>query len=165
MQDLGTSLNRIIVTLGGTDTYGVTLKVVAWLNCEGRKATVILGPGFSHKEELENSLGPNIELKENVPSLVQEFYDYDLAIIGAGITAFEAAAAGLPTITIANEEFEIGNAEYLQELGCTIFAGHHNDINFDCFNTDIALAKMSQAGLDNVTTKGAELVSHELLKL
>lgn len=39
-------LKKVIVTMGGSDTYGVTVKVVKILKKQGYGADIVIGPGF-----------------------------------------------------------------------------------------------------------------------
>src|SRR6185436_8898870 len=71
-----------VVSLGGTDTYGVTVRVTKELARLRERATVILGPGFQHHRELAAVVSPTIVVKQNVTSLVEEFSKHDLAITG-----------------------------------------------------------------------------------
>lgn len=156
---------RMIVTLGGADTYGATPKVLAILKKQGRPATVIVGPGFEHHRELEELATAEVVVKRGVPSLVEEFHAFDLAVTGGGVTAYEAAASGLPTIIVANEHFEIPNALYLQSIGASVFAGHHTEIDDSVFYRDLDIPGMSRAGMYAVATQGAENIVRELIAL
>lgn len=156
------ALGSIIVTLGGADTYGVTLKVVELLSRAGRGATVVTGPAFGHLEELHALLSQpgyaDFLHKSNVPSLAGEMSRHDLAITGGGLTPFEAAAAGLPTIVIANEDFEIPVGKALEQLGCSIFAGHHSEafvLDFD----KLDIAGMSHRAAYAVDLNGVSRVA------
>ena len=153
---------EILVTLGGTDTYGVTVKVVAMLARLGRAATVVLGPGFAHLRELEAVATPAFRVKRGVPSLIEEFAAHDLAITGGGMTVFEAAATGLPCVVIANEWFEVPAARHLARLGCAIYAGHHTEIDARPLPLVEDVEAMSRAGLAQLTTQGVENVFREL---
>jgi spore coat polysaccharide biosynthesis predicted glycosyltransferase SpsG len=155
----------ILVTLGGSDTYGVTVKVVKLLKEMGLAATVVVGPSFMHMESLHRELTKDFILKSGVPSLVAEFYFHDLAITNGGITPFEANASGLPCIVIANEKFEIPAAEALQTLGGVIFVGHHEALKIPLFNTNLPLTKMSMAGLKSIDLLGVERVVAALQEL
>ncbi len=151
-----------IVTLGGSDPHGATLKVVDLLKRRGKFATVVVGPSFNHLPELKNKAGEDFVVKQSVPSLIEEFSHHDLAVCGGGITPFEANASGLPCIIIANETFEIPNAKFLESLGGSVFAGPHDKINEDFFDKDLDIAHMSRQGIQNLTTEGAENVFREL---
>lgn len=162
---LRTSANNLVVNFGGSDTYGMTVMAVQWLVQNSRAATVILGPGFMHEEALEEVMGENITVKRSVPSLVAEFSDYDVAITGGGLTAFEAAVAGLPTLTVANELHEIGHCHYLQSLGCSIFAGYREQADFRLLDKITDIQKMSREGMSQLTLSGTENICQLLMQL
>lgn len=56
-----TALNKILVTLGGSDTYGVTVKVVKILKEKGLKADIVTGPDFQHSDELKRKQVQNLK--------------------------------------------------------------------------------------------------------
>ncbi len=149
------TLNNILVTIGGSDTYGVTIKVVKLLKKYDIKAAIHIGPSFAHKKELEAILTDDYELINFIPSLIEEFSKYDLAITGGGITPFEANASGLPCLIIANETFEIANGEFLDDIKSSKFIGHYNKIGKKYFKNlqNIELKFMSKNGLDKLNTK------------
>jgi spore coat polysaccharide biosynthesis predicted glycosyltransferase SpsG len=155
----------LLVTLGGTDTYGATVKAVALLRKQGRAATVIVGPGFQHHEALRAELTADFTLKVGVPSMIEEMGRHDLAITGGGVTSFEAAASGLPVVAIANEWFEVPMARHLASLGAARFAGHHSALDESAFAVPADVTAMSAAGLARVPLNGAERVCEALLEL
>lgn len=157
-QRLRTRVDSLLVTLGGSDTYGVTVSVVRQLAEAGRGATVIVGPAFEHNEALEQVLTPAFELKRNVPSLSAEFNRHDLAVTGGGLTPFEAAASGLPCIVIANEDFEVPVGYALAEFGVAVFAGHHERLDWRALSTVLPIESMSRAGLERGWLQGRQRV-------
>lgn len=160
-----TQLSSILVTLGGSDTYGVTVKVVQLLKRMNLTATVVVGPAFMHREKLDMELADGFTLKRGVPSLIEEFYLHDLAISGGGITPFEANASGLPCVVIANEIFEIPVGMELQRLGGSIFAGHRESLSAPLFEASLPLEQMSLAGMRNIGLQGTQRVIDALLEL
>ena len=152
----------IMVTMGGSDTYGVTVKVVKMLKSADRNATVIVGPAFQHEAELFEVLDDGFVLKRNVPSLIEEFSHHALAITGGGITPFEANASGLPCIVIANEDFEIPVGKGLASLGGSVFAGHYSAIDEDMFACELPIQKMSKAAMAHIDLQGAARVADEI---
>ena len=156
------NIKSILVTLGGSDTHGVTIQVIKHLIEQKSKATVIIGPAFEHNEELEKVVTPNFTIKRHVPSLIEEFINHDLAITGGGITPFEANASGLPCIVIANEPFEIPTATALADYGGAIFAGYHKNIDSTVFARNLAIEDMSSAGMKHITLNGCNNVLREL---
>ncbi len=158
-------LDSILVTLGGSDTHGVTVKVVQMLKEMSLKATIVMGPAFLHQKALEEVLTDDFTLKCSVPSMIEEFNHYDLAITGGGITPFEANASGLPCVVIANELFEIPVGMALQKLGGSLFTGYHESLSPPLFGTDLSLEQMSQAGMCNIGLQGTHRVVDALLEL
>lgn len=153
---------NIIVTLGGSDTYGVTVKVAGILKELGKKATLHIGPSFRHYSELEALMDSNFQIISRVPSMAETFYNYDLAITGGGITPFEANASGLPCIIIANEVFEIANGHFLEGMGSSVFAGYHESINISLFRKELDIEKMSRIGINTIPLEGAENIYKEI---
>lgn len=156
------STERILITLGGSDTYGVTVKIVEILKKRNIRARIILGPCFAHWDELQKFIPEGYSVVKNVPSLIKEFYEYDLAITGGGITPFEANASGLPCIIVANEPSEIDNGLFLDKIGSSVFAGFYKDINEDIFAKKLDILSMSRKGMENIGTDGIENIYREI---
>lgn len=154
---LRTSLGKILLTMGGSDTYGVTVEVVKILKEKGLKADIVTGPDFRHGDELRRELEDGFSVYTAVPSLIEKFYEYDLAITGGGVTCFEANASGLPCIVIANELHEIDNAKYIESFGGAMFAGYYKDISKEDIDIDrIDIREMSGAALRAFSLNGVE---------
>lgn len=158
-----TTVKRILVSMGGSDTFHLTTRLYQFFkNTEFQKysITLILGPA-NQDEIVQNEKCDWIQLKESVPSLIQEFINYDLAITGSGITPFEACATGLPCLTISSEPHEIQISKFLENLGCTIYLGTKENVDFEEIKTcisDMDIEKMSQTGLDRIPLNGLENV-------
>jgi spore coat polysaccharide biosynthesis predicted glycosyltransferase SpsG len=150
--------DKILVTLGGSDTYGATVKVAATLKGLSKQADIIVGPSFAHMEELREIADGYCEIKHYVPSLIAEFANYDLAVTGGGLTPFEANASGLPCIVVANEPHEIENAAFLDDLGSSLYAGFYDNIDVSAFSAELDIAKMSGIGLNSVKTSAVQAI-------
>lgn len=155
-------LNSILVTLGGSDTYGVTVQIVTLLKRLNKKATVVIGQSFQHQAELEQIIDERYVVKRVVPSLIREYIHHDLAITGGGVTPFEANASGLPCIIVANEPHEMEIGEYLADIGSSIFAGYYQTMDKAVFDRQYDLKNMSQIGMDKIKTDGVENVFREI---
>ncbi len=155
-------LNSILVTLGGSDTYGVTIQVVNFLKTMNRGATVVIGPAFQHHEQLKKAINGNFCVKQSVPSLIQEFTHHDLAITGGGITPFEANASGLPCLIIANERHEIEIGHYLAGVGSSVFVGYYRDITARNFDMNLDIERMSSIGIAAIVTSGTANIFREI---
>jgi len=160
-----TALNSLVVSMGGSDTYGVTVAVARALKQRGMNATVTLGPGFAHNEALAAVAHDGLTVKRNVPSLVEEFAGHDLAITAGGLTPCEANAAGLPCIVIATESWEARTGQVLEGLGGSLFAGSRDQIDFGVLDRTLPIAAMSQAAMYGVPFDGARTIAGEILAL
>ena len=155
-------LDKILVTLGGSDTYGVTVQVVQMLKKRGYAADIVVGPNFKHDKELTCELNAQFQVYRSVPSLVKLLYDYDLAITGGGVTCFETSASGLPSIIIANEPHEVPVARYVESFGGAVFAGYYQQMDERIFElSKLPLAEMSQAAM-TFSLSGADNIYHEI---
>jgi len=162
-----TKIKNILVTLGGSDTYGVTIKVLKLLKRYNIKATIHTGIAFEHKKELEKELTHNYKTITYMPSLIEEFSKYDLAITGGGITPFEANASGLPCLVVANELFEIANGEFLEKNNSSKFLGYHENIDETLFSKldKLDIKSMSKKGIEKLNTKAIQKIYKEIKNL
>ncbi|MGO8026494.1 PseG/SpsG family protein [Rhizobium leguminosarum] len=162
-------LASILVTLGGADTYGVTVRVAKWLSSKPFPVTIVTGPSFQHMAELEEVVATaapdRFKLLNQVPSLAAEMHGHDLAITGGGVTPFEACAAGLPCVVIANEPFEIPVGRALEELGAAFFAGHHSAFDLGILEKPIPIRTMSETAMAKVDLGGVGRVADLLERL
>jgi len=163
------SLASILVTLGGADTYGVTVRVTKWLSGKPFPVTIVTGPSFQHMAELEEVVSTaepdRFKLLNQVPSLAAEMYGHDLAITGGGVTPFEACAAGLPCVVIANEAFEIPVGRALEGLGAAFFAGHHSAFDLGILEEALPIRSMSETAMTRVDLGGVGRVADLLERL
>ncbi len=147
-------VEKIIVTMGGSDTYGVTLEVMKILKAKGIKAGVVVGPCFSNMRELKKMITDDHSIIYKPASLIKIFYGYDLAVTGGGVTPFEANASGLPCIIIASEDHEIKNGIFLDKLGSSFFAGSRESMKMNFDFKKLPIETMSKNGMEQITTRG-----------
>lgn len=162
-------IKKILVTLGGSDTYGVTLRVIEFLKKWQQEAdtriTILLGPGAVIRREVEEAIcGTDFELVSGVPSLIAYFSEFDFAITGGGVTALEAAASGLPCLIIANELHEIQIGRHMEQIGSAVFAGYYKEMNLEKIREIKDVRSMSRKGMEKVSLLGAERIC-EIMKL
>lgn len=160
-------IERIVVSLGGSDTYGATILVVKILKKYGYSADIITGAGFQHSKELKEELKQTPEgcycVLQDVPSLIETFSHYDLAVTGGGVTCLEANGAGLPCIVVANEPHEIHTGKYLEKMGGALFAGYYQEIEEEKFRlAKLDVEKMSKKAMEAVTLDGCENIYRKL---
>jgi spore coat polysaccharide biosynthesis predicted glycosyltransferase SpsG len=162
-----TELKNIVVSLGGSDTYGVTIKVLKLLKKCNIKATIHIGPSFQHIDQLGSELTDEYKVVSFVPSLIEMFGEFDVAITGGGVTPFEANASGLPCLVIANELFEIPNGKYLESIGSSRFLGFYEEINEQIFGKlqDLDIESMSRKGMEILSTNATQKIYEEIVNI
>lgn len=125
-------VKRILITQGGTDTYGLTPYLVRSLSqITNIKIDVLTGLAFAHADELKNAIATssgNFLVHKNYDEFIKILNNCDLAISAGGLTLFEILCWGIPTIAITAEPRE---KEILTKLpkGAIINFGYVGDKN------------------------------------
>jgi spore coat polysaccharide biosynthesis protein SpsF len=125
--------SELLITMGGSDPAGLTLKAVRALNQvkSSFHATVILGFGFTHDEELlrllEKVTFPYTILR-NVEDMAGVMKKSDLALSSFGGTAYELAACGVPGIFFALTDDHARSAGLFEKEGMGINLGVHDNV-------------------------------------
>lgn len=125
--------SELLITMGGSDTAGLTIKAVRALN-QVRipfHATVILGSGFIHNDELlrllEKVTFPYTILR-NVNDMAGIMKKSDLALASFGGTAYEVAACGVPGIYFALTDDHARSAGLFDKERMGINLGVHDNV-------------------------------------
>lgn len=113
---------RVLVALGGDDPFFLTRKVVAALErvetpVEG---TAVVGPAFTDGKEIRTIAARSRHrwtVAENVSDMAARLVQADLAIVGGGLMALEAACAGTPALIICEVSHQLETAEALERCG------------------------------------------------
>lgn len=111
-RDVG-SVDRILVTFGGTDPQNYTQVVVDVLREAGLlgHATVLLGPGYVHTPPT------NVEVVRGVQYVSRYMEQADLAFTSCGRTTYELAACGVPMIALVQNAHEARHIDMVTEVG------------------------------------------------
>ena len=153
------SLNSVVISLGGADTHGITPHVLEYIDRDNLRYTVILGPSFAHQKKLVPfQSSDRITIKSDVPCLIDEFKRHDLAITAGGITPFEAASMGLPSLIIATEPHEITVAHHLASIGVSAFLGYRRCLTQSVDLRSLDLESMSIRSLEYMDGCGTNRV-------
>ncbi|KUO42684.1 MAG: hypothetical protein APU95_04445 [Hadesarchaea archaeon YNP_N21] len=170
----------VLVTLGGADPENLTIKVVKALSKIDRKldVTVVLGPAYTHQEELQKLLKKlktpksKFRIKSNVKNMAKLMMKTDIAITAGGETIYELAAVGTPSINISQVEHQSINAQELERAGTVINLGLGRKVSEEQISSTVLRLlddknlrqKMSLAGKRLVDGKGAKRVADIILK-
>lgn len=169
-------MHRVLVTLGGADTLGLTPDVIRTLDSMPEKfdVTTVIGPAFKHYRELEvatRRCRKRVDVKHNVTEMWQVMADSDIAVSAGGNTLFELAATGTPAIVLCEEFFEIETADRLEACGTCVNLGYaksYNGLRLAKVVRELLVdgerrGRMSAAGRKLLDGRGAERVS-EIIK-
>ncbi len=122
---------RLLVTFGGTDFCNLTERCLKALKLipEKKSVQVIVGPGFSAKQTstiqklVEETDRHKIELIDSPASLHTQMVWCDIAVSNTGLTKYELAVTGTPSIQISideshsNTNSNFANAETANHIG------------------------------------------------
>jgi spore coat polysaccharide biosynthesis predicted glycosyltransferase SpsG len=120
--------HRAVVSFGGSDPQGLTLKVLRALDPLEAvpDLTVILGPAFSHRPELEKLLGALDRrplVLESVENMAETLAEADLVFCAGGMTVYEIAALGTPGIVLSQNAREARRMASFAKYGTIVHLG------------------------------------------
>jgi spore coat polysaccharide biosynthesis protein SpsF len=124
----------ILVTMGGSDPAGLTLKAVRGLELitADFQTVVVLGPGFMHHESLMSLLRssrPRYEILQDPRDVAGLMAKADLALASFGVTAYELAAMGVPAVYLCLSADHAESATAFENAGMAHSLGEHHAVN------------------------------------
>ena len=167
---------KILVTLGGGNADAIMRRIVKAISKIGRfqfECKIVIGPGCQHLESLESIAAAgrqSITLLKAVADMAGLMAWADMAVSGAGSTAWELAFMGVPALLVILAENQEPVAQRLDREGAARSIGWHSALT----ESDIAAAIerlagsperrmcMSAAGQRLIDGKGAERVAEFL---
>ena len=122
-------LRRILVFFGGVDELnytGIALRALQYPEFDDLGVDVVLGSAAPHLEKIQAAVRsmPNVTIHVGLPSLSALMVRADLAIGAAGVTSWERACLGLPSIIIPVAQNQVDGARELDRLGASILLAH-----------------------------------------
>ncbi len=126
---------KILVTMGGSDPYNVTLKVIRALNSlnvTDLDVRIVVGPANPNIKSLENELhlSPFIfHLLHGVGDMSELMAWADMAVSAGGSTCWEMCFMGLPTILIVTADNQEGIVAGLDEMGVGNSLGWFSEVS------------------------------------
>ena len=167
----------VLVTMGGSDPCGMTLKAVEALDLLDPdldlRPLVLLGPGFLHNEalkELVSGARRRFELLSGVSDIAGLMARSDLALGSFGVTSYELAAMGVPGIYLCLTEDHAESSSTFVEAGMGECLGVHDRVTSRQLCNAIsgllldrpALQRMAESCTRNVDGKGAKRVADKI---
>ncbi len=160
---------KLLITLGGSDPDGVTLKVLEILPQldSALEVRLVIGGSNFHREELHRaSAAVGAQVIDNATNMVELMDWADVAISAGGSTCWELMHRGVPMLLVILAENQKRNVEALSSAGVAVNLGWHNDWDTvtaknrleELLNDAPRREAMSQIGQEMVDGQGVQRV-------
>lgn len=171
------NLGNLLVSMGGVDVNNMTEQVLEILrDCKlpsNLKITVILGPHapwLTQVRRKATEMPWPTEVLINTNQMARLMAESDLSIGGAGTTAWERCALGLPSFVFVLAENQRAGAESLQQHGAAMVLNDVKELKslldeWSESNSYSRLNEISAAAAQITDGKGVLRVIHEMLSL
>lgn len=121
-------MEKVLVTMGGTDLNGLTLPVLRALqdHQDPLQVTLVVGAGYKDhaglREFLKTARQP-IEVVENAQDMGRLLNRADLVITAGGLTLFESLVLGRPSLAVAAVKHQEPRCREFSQRGAAVFLG------------------------------------------
>lgn len=125
---------RVLVTMGGADPVDATSWVVDALSrtTSDLEADVVIGPANPNGDAIRAAVtDPKIHVYDAMTEMAPTMRTATVAIAGAGITTYELAFLGVPSMLVALADNQVAVAKALAEADAAIDLGWHRTIGAD----------------------------------
>jgi len=140
------NIEVVMVTFGGDDMSNMTPKVLKILaeSYPNLEKKVIIGRAFNNINKIRLAANKNTELiyYPDAKKMLEVMLESDIAISAGGQTLYELARVGVPTITIAVAENQMGNIRGWQKKNFIEYAGWWEEREI-LSNVDFTFSKLS----------------------
>ena len=176
---LAESPMAIAISMGGADAPNRTLEVLEALRGLGAPATfwVLLGEGYGHSydalvEAVKRDHRHEVILAKTNQSMWRILRNCSLAILAGGVTTYEAAYAGLPSISLLDSEAHEFLVRELVEHGAALIGGAIDAGDGAALRAEVdrlegdreTLLEMHQNSKQLIDGRGAERVLDEVMR-
>ncbi len=159
---------RLLVTAGGSDPHGISLRVLDALPLVGRRmeTRLVIGPGFqpaTRSELTARAHGAGIDLVDGAAGLLDHLAWASIVVAATGLTKYELALTGIPSVQLSVDDAHARANEAFAALGSATHLGVVDRVTA----ADIALAirrlvddpplreRQSNAGKKAISGEGA----------
>ena len=154
---------QLLISMGGSDPFGFTLRILKILSGIENNYTVkvVIGPAYTTKSlfydfQKQNKFFEIIEDPENLALIMSQS---DLAIASFGVTAYELACMKIPAAYLCISEDHAKSASLFSENGCAISLGIHDKV------TDTEISMKLKEFLKNTSLRNQMKLNCSKIKL
>ncbi len=153
---------KILVTMGGADPNFLAEKVVGALKgVEGIEVTVVIGPASTPSpgfRRVINSRSDTFTFLTDVKDLAPHAAAADFAFSAMGVTVYELAYMGVPSVLIANYPEDALDIETLESMGICRSLGYHRDVTEDGIRRVVGHFMGNRGGLKVISSNAVRLI-------
>jgi UDP-2,4-diacetamido-2,4,6-trideoxy-beta-L-altropyranose hydrolase len=165
-------VENVLVTMGGSDPFGFTEKILSTLvnHKYDRHLIIVIGKSSDLSESdvvagMKDYAG-SYEVILNSTSMSEVMARADLAIISSGLTKYESVLMGLPTIVVSWNETYVDIIKPFTDAGVIISAGNGQELEehelylvIETLSEDYRLReKLSRTGCELIDARGMERI-------
>lgn len=160
----------ILVTTGGTDSYGVSLKILEEIKYLNENIKVIIGPGYSNEyiKEFEDIKNTNIKLIYKPKNLKEYISSSRIVITAGGSTVYEVLSQrSIPIIfSIADNQDQI--CKKLKDMGVE-YLGKYPNIAYSKLKRLLDQIQkdyiFNEKIFDIINSEGAKVVAKKIINI
>ncbi|QTA87901.1 UDP-2,4-diacetamido-2,4,6-trideoxy-beta-L-altropyranose hydrolase [Desulfonema magnum] len=155
---------KILVTLGGADTYNATLKVIQSLkqieqgNLEIKIVAGPANPRIKSYEEAIPGFSSEMRLLSAVNNMPELLVWADVAIICAGGTLWECMFMGCPVISFAINEVQHTILKFLHDKSVVLYMGYVKTTNNEALSKSIESVLLSYELRSKFSEKSRKMI-------
>ena len=154
---------RILVSMGGVDRTGATLRVIEALRNVGipMDKEVILGGGFRHGDELDAlkpSLDDSFSFDQAVDDLGRRMREADLVISAGGNTLYEMACLGTPGLVLWEDPHELKSSSAFESQGTVEVLGNGLAVDLETIGKAVERLATERIGWERMSRNGQALI-------
>jgi UDP-2,4-diacetamido-2,4,6-trideoxy-beta-L-altropyranose hydrolase len=154
------SLQRVLVSMGGSDPEDETTKALTGLSASGGArwaVDVVVGAGNPNRRSVEEACTrlPKASLHVQTSRMADLMAAADCAITAGGSTSWERCCLGLPALVTVVSPDQLAIAESLANVGVHVFLGRSSELTSDDYAS--ALGEITAARLREMSVCAAEV--------
>jgi spore coat polysaccharide biosynthesis predicted glycosyltransferase SpsG len=152
----------LMATMGGSDPAGLTLMALEAIeHLDGDlRVLVVVGSGFMHESALADWLTTakrTYEICRNVANMASLMAEVDLAVASFGVTAYELAVMGVPSVYLCLTDDHAESATIFSEAGIGVSLGNHKKVSVDMLTAAIADLYLSNVTISALSENKVEI--------
>jgi len=153
--------NSILLTMGGSDKYDITRKIVHSFSkrTDDFDLVVIMGRFYNGEKNLLKIIKNNkrFRLVRSPPSLTTLMQEASIGLVTFGITVYEAAICRMPLFVISHSNENDVSSKLVEKSGCISYLGKYDKIDYTDLSSIILNSLKDKAKLKKMNQTCSEI--------